>query len=140
METYCSSQILQMDQSRFLFDGNRLCEDQTPDELEMQDDDVIDAVIFQKVVTVGKMEGPTCQERPTPRGCPRTLHPSGVVGDLTRSSTSERSSVMAGENEPGSSAEHIDLKVKGQVLRDDCHLKARAKAKLALHDAASAPG
>ena len=64
MEVYCACQSLQMDQSLFLFDGNRLSEDQTPDELEMEDDDVIDAVIFQKVVTVGKMEGPTCQGHP----------------------------------------------------------------------------
>ena len=33
-----------MDQIRFLLDGNRLRENQTPDELEMQDDDVIDAL------------------------------------------------------------------------------------------------
>jgi small ubiquitin-related modifier len=36
-----------MDQIRFLFDGNRLRENQTPDELEMEDDDVIDAMLFQ---------------------------------------------------------------------------------------------
>jgi hypothetical protein len=53
-----------MNQSRFLFDGNRLREHQTPDELEMEDDDVIYAFIIQKVVTVGKIEGPTCQGHP----------------------------------------------------------------------------
>ena len=36
-----------MDQIRFLFDGNRLRDNQTPDELEMEDDDVIDAMLFQ---------------------------------------------------------------------------------------------
>jgi len=44
MEAYCARQSLQMDQIRFLLDGNRLGENQTPDELEMQDDDVIDAL------------------------------------------------------------------------------------------------
>ena len=43
METYCNHQSLQMDQIRFLFDGNRLRETQSPDELEMEDDDIIDA-------------------------------------------------------------------------------------------------
>jgi small ubiquitin-related modifier len=47
MEAYCARQSLQMDQIRFLFDGNRLRENQTPDELEMEDDDVIDAMLFQ---------------------------------------------------------------------------------------------
>lgn len=32
---------------RFVFDGNRLHGDHTPDELEMEDDDVIDAMLFQ---------------------------------------------------------------------------------------------
>jgi len=47
MEAYCNRQSLQMDQIRFLFDGNRLRETQSPDELEMEDDDVIDAMLFQ---------------------------------------------------------------------------------------------
>ena len=47
MEAYCVRQSLQMDQIRFLFDGNRLRENQTPDELEMEDDDAIDAMLFQ---------------------------------------------------------------------------------------------
>ena len=47
MEAYCARQSLHMDQIRFLFDGNRLREVQTPDELEMEDDDVIDAMLFQ---------------------------------------------------------------------------------------------
>jgi hypothetical protein len=38
---------------------------------------------------------------------------------------------MAGENQPPSpNSIALTLKVKDQVLRDDCHLKARAKAKL----------
>jgi len=47
MEAYCARQSLQMDQIRFLFDGNRLRDTQTPDELDMEDDDVIDAMLFQ---------------------------------------------------------------------------------------------
>jgi hypothetical protein len=31
---------------RFLFDGNRLRDNQTPDKLEMEDDDVIEAILF----------------------------------------------------------------------------------------------
>ena len=46
MEAYCARQSLQMEQIRFLFDGNRLRDSQTPDELEMEDDDVIDAMLF----------------------------------------------------------------------------------------------
>ena len=42
MEAYCARQSLQMDQIRFLFDGNRLRDSQTPGELHMEDDDVID--------------------------------------------------------------------------------------------------
>jgi small ubiquitin-related modifier len=44
MEAYCERQSLQLDQMRFLFDGNRVRDDQTPEDLEMEDDDVIDAM------------------------------------------------------------------------------------------------
>ncbi len=47
MEAYCQRQSLQMDQIRFLFDGTRLRENHTPEELDMEDDDVIDAMLFQ---------------------------------------------------------------------------------------------
>lgn len=47
MEAYCQRQSLQLDQIRFLFDGARLRDNQTPDELDMEDDDVIDAMLFQ---------------------------------------------------------------------------------------------
>ena len=77
MEAYCARQSLQMNQSRFLFDGNRLREHQTPDELEMEDDDVIYAFIIQKVVTVGKMKDPTCQGHPDIFTVRRTI--PGVV-------------------------------------------------------------
>jgi hypothetical protein len=45
MEAYCARQILDLDQIRFMFDGNLLRGSQTPGELEMVDDDVIDALI-----------------------------------------------------------------------------------------------
>ena len=44
MEAYCARQSLQVDQIRFLFNGSRLRDTQTPDELEMEDGDVIDAI------------------------------------------------------------------------------------------------
>ena len=47
MEAYCARQSLRRDQIRFLFDGGRLGDNQTPHELEMEDDDVIDAMLFQ---------------------------------------------------------------------------------------------
>ena len=46
MEAYCNGQSLRMDQVRFLFDGNRLSETQSPDELELEDDDVIDVMKY----------------------------------------------------------------------------------------------
>jgi hypothetical protein len=53
-----------MDQIRLFFDENRFHKHQTPDELKMEDDDVIDEFIIQKTVTVGNMTGPTCQGHP----------------------------------------------------------------------------
>jgi small ubiquitin-related modifier len=47
MEAYCQRQSLQLDQIRFLFDGTRLRDTHTPEELDMEDDDVIDAMLFQ---------------------------------------------------------------------------------------------
>jgi len=49
MEAYCARQSLQMEQIRFLFKGNRFRDSQTPDELEMEDDDVIDAIQLLQV-------------------------------------------------------------------------------------------
>jgi len=43
MEAYCARQSLQMDQTRFLYGGNLLHYNQTPGELDMQDDNVIEA-------------------------------------------------------------------------------------------------
>jgi small ubiquitin-related modifier len=43
MEEYCALQRLEMSTTCFLFKGERVCETQTPAEMNMQDDDVIDA-------------------------------------------------------------------------------------------------
>jgi len=47
IEAYCSRQGLDMNAIRFLYDGNRIQPDQTPKELEMEDNDIIDVVIAQ---------------------------------------------------------------------------------------------
>ncbi|EDO45837.1 predicted protein, partial [Nematostella vectensis] len=39
---YCDRQGVQMNSVRFLFDGQRINDDQTPKQLEMEDDDVIE--------------------------------------------------------------------------------------------------
>ena len=54
MEAYCARQRLQMDQIRFMFDGNRLQDSQTPDELEMGDHDVIHVVPFVCIPAVAE--------------------------------------------------------------------------------------
>lgn len=41
MEVYCARQSLKMDQIYFLFYGNRLCDTRTPDELQMEDNDIL---------------------------------------------------------------------------------------------------
>ena len=43
MRAYCQRQGVHLHQLRFLFDGQRLRETQTPDDLEMEDGDAIDA-------------------------------------------------------------------------------------------------
>jgi small ubiquitin-related modifier len=47
MEAYCSRQGLPANQVRFLYDGERLKDDATPAVLNMEDQDVIDAVAMQ---------------------------------------------------------------------------------------------
>jgi small ubiquitin-related modifier len=47
MEAYCARTGLQMSQVRFCFDGDRLLEHRTPEELEMQNDDPIHACLSQ---------------------------------------------------------------------------------------------
>ena len=77
MEAYCARQSLQMDQIRFLFDGNRLRGDtQTPDELAMEDDDVIDAMLFQ---VVHPLSHSARRARAAPRVSAWTSRPRGVT-------------------------------------------------------------
>ncbi|CAL9753956.1 unnamed protein product [Musa acuminata subsp. burmannicoides] len=47
MSAYCDSQSMDFNAIAFLFDGRRLRGEQTPDELEMEDGDEIDAMLHQ---------------------------------------------------------------------------------------------
>ena len=47
MEAYCKKQGVASTQVRFLYDGKPLLGDKTPEDLEMDDDDVIDAMVEQ---------------------------------------------------------------------------------------------
>ncbi|EFJ27988.1 hypothetical protein SELMODRAFT_171605 [Selaginella moellendorffii] len=47
MTAYCQRQSVEADAIAFLFDGRRLRADQTPEELEMEDGDEIDAMLHQ---------------------------------------------------------------------------------------------
>ncbi|CAE6244146.1 unnamed protein product [Arabidopsis arenosa] len=47
MNAYCDRQSVDMNSIAFLFDGRRLRAEQTPDELEMEDGDEIDAMLHQ---------------------------------------------------------------------------------------------
>uniref|UniRef100_A0A7N0TYP4 Small ubiquitin-related modifier n=1 Tax=Kalanchoe fedtschenkoi TaxID=63787 RepID=A0A7N0TYP4_KALFE len=47
MHAYCDRQSVEMNSIAFLFDGRRLRQEQTPDELEMEDGDEIDAMLHQ---------------------------------------------------------------------------------------------
>jgi len=47
MDAYCERQSLNPTSVRFLYEGQRLNQDQTPKELEMEDNDVIDAALQQ---------------------------------------------------------------------------------------------
>ncbi|CAN8273760.1 unnamed protein product [Cochlearia groenlandica] len=47
MNAYCDRQSVDMGSIAFLFDGRRLRAEQTPDELEMEDGDEIDAMLHQ---------------------------------------------------------------------------------------------
>ena len=47
MEAYCQRQGVDMNSVRFLYDGQRLTADQTPKQLDMEDDEIIDAVLQQ---------------------------------------------------------------------------------------------
>ncbi|QCE11530.1 small ubiquitin-related modifier [Vigna unguiculata] len=47
MNAYCDRQSVDFSSIAFLFDGRRLRAEQTPDELEMEDGDEIDAMLHQ---------------------------------------------------------------------------------------------
>mmetsp|Transcript_26318 Transcript_26318/g.61406 ORF Transcript_26318/g.61406 Transcript_26318/m.61406 type:complete len:94 (+) Transcript_26318:84-365(+) len=47
MNAFCNRQGVAMSSVRFLFDGQRLRETQTPAELDMEDGDVIDVMVEQ---------------------------------------------------------------------------------------------
>lgn len=47
MDAYCQREGLPPDSVRFLYDGERINRDQTPEELDMQDGDEIDALVEQ---------------------------------------------------------------------------------------------
>ncbi|GAA0160715.1 hypothetical protein LIER_17207 [Lithospermum erythrorhizon] len=47
MNAYCERQSVELSSIAFLFDGRRLRAEQTPDELEMEDGDEIDAMLHQ---------------------------------------------------------------------------------------------
>ncbi|OSX75169.1 hypothetical protein BU14_0251s0009 [Porphyra umbilicalis] len=48
MDAYCGRMGTSVGTYRFLFDGNRINDTDTPESLEMEDMDVIDAVLFQQ--------------------------------------------------------------------------------------------
>ncbi|CDW73774.1 ubiquitin-like protein smt3 [Stylonychia lemnae] len=47
MDAYCTRQGLSINQCRFIFDGERLKDDDTPDKLEMENGDEIDVMVEQ---------------------------------------------------------------------------------------------
>ncbi|XP_061968340.1 small ubiquitin-related modifier 1-like [Populus nigra] len=47
MNAYCDRQSVEINSIAFLFDGRRLRGEQTPDELDMEDGDEIDAMLHQ---------------------------------------------------------------------------------------------
>jgi len=47
MDAYCKKQGIQRSAVRFLYDGQAIDDSKTPDDLEMEDDDVIDAMVEQ---------------------------------------------------------------------------------------------
>ena len=48
MNAFCQRQGVNLNAVRFLFDGNRINPSQTPEQLEMEDGDVIDVMVEQQ--------------------------------------------------------------------------------------------
>jgi len=47
MDAYCQRQGISQNSIRFLYDGQRIQPERTPKELDMEDSDIIDAVLQQ---------------------------------------------------------------------------------------------
>ncbi|KAL8094481.1 small ubiquitin-related modifier 2-like [Apium graveolens] len=47
MIAYCERKLVEINSIRFIFDGKCLREEQTPNELEMENGDLIDAMTYQ---------------------------------------------------------------------------------------------
>jgi len=47
MDAYCQRQAIDANSIRFLYDGQRIQAEHTPKELDMEDNDIIDAVLQQ---------------------------------------------------------------------------------------------
>jgi len=47
MEAYCERQAINVNAIRFLYDGNRINDDDTPYSLGMEDNDTIDVMVEQ---------------------------------------------------------------------------------------------
>ena len=48
MDAYCNRMGAEANTYRFIFDGNRVGESDTPDKLDMEEGDVIDALVYQQ--------------------------------------------------------------------------------------------
>ncbi|XP_019162380.1 PREDICTED: uncharacterized protein LOC109158921 [Ipomoea nil] len=91
MKSYCDRKSMDLNSTAFLFHGRRLRWEQTPDELEMEDGDEIDAMLHQ------------------------TVHKQFIVHEDRRemSARAEEDKMSVCSNQ----ATHINLKVKGQKRR-----------------------
>ncbi|KAI4307966.1 hypothetical protein L6164_031090 [Bauhinia variegata] len=67
MNAYCDRQSVDFNSIAFLFDGRRLRAEQTPDELEMEDGDEIDAMLHQTGVCHSAPNSYIYNEKETPR-------------------------------------------------------------------------
>ena len=54
MDAYCQRQGLSNNQCRFIFDGERIKEDDTPENLEMENGDEIDVMVEQTGGNISK--------------------------------------------------------------------------------------
>ena len=55
MNAYCSRQNLDQGQMVFLYDGERISPENTPEQLGMEDNDEIDAMIESAKIEIGEM-------------------------------------------------------------------------------------